>query len=314
MSSDRDRWGATGVRDLPLFNPTALTIVTDKSHELYDERVAMPVTEELVMSIMKRGVIEPIIVRYAGRTKEDEPIIEVIDGRQRVKAAVEANRRLEEKGEETIMVPATMRKKTDGDLMGLMIVANELRFEDSPINRAQKLSRYLDRGRSIEQASEAFGKSVETLKNLLLLLDLDPSVQEAIEKDGLSQKSAREMLVLPDNEQQALVEKLREEGKINGRSAKPVVEAATKERKGKKAKVRKASSQKLKLVKELKIQVDILIPETTGAKKVEALNIISDVLAWAARDEKALLARLQDLGVEWKPTVKKKPGRKPKAA
>lgn len=50
-------------KDTFFLPPEALTIVTDPSHELFDERALEPVNEALVADIMARGQLQPISVR-----------------------------------------------------------------------------------------------------------------------------------------------------------------------------------------------------------------------------------------------------------
>lgn len=70
--------------------PEKMVLVTDENHPLYDPRVHLPLRENLVLNIMAHGVKEPILIRKNGDT------FEVVDGRQRVKHAIEANKRLNE--------------------------------------------------------------------------------------------------------------------------------------------------------------------------------------------------------------------------
>src|SRR5512137_1971108 len=90
--------------------PEALTLVRDKSHPLYDERVDLPPDEAAVLSIMRHGVIKPITVRKNGYMNGGTAVIEVMDGRSTVIAAAEANRRLLKAGRDPILVPAIIRR------------------------------------------------------------------------------------------------------------------------------------------------------------------------------------------------------------
>src|ERR1700743_1127639 len=87
--SSKDTYGATGSTNLLLFDPKDLTIVTDERSPLYDERVDLPVDEALVDSIVDQGVLEAILVRKNPETGKTE----VVNGRQRGRATVEANKR-----------------------------------------------------------------------------------------------------------------------------------------------------------------------------------------------------------------------------
>jgi ParB family chromosome partitioning protein len=66
-------------------------------HPLYDERVKLPLDESTVLNIMAIGVKEPVLVRKTDGNPE------VVDGRRRTMHAREANRRLRELGEKTLI-------------------------------------------------------------------------------------------------------------------------------------------------------------------------------------------------------------------
>src|SRR5512143_1919662 len=102
--SSRDSLNAKGKRDAYMFDPEDLVLVTDEKSPLYDERVHLPVNEALVMNMLfapdgvPQGVLEPITAVRNPETGK----VEVVVGRQRVKAAREANKRLKKRGEEPI--------------------------------------------------------------------------------------------------------------------------------------------------------------------------------------------------------------------
>jgi ParB family transcriptional regulator, chromosome partitioning protein len=143
-------------------------------HVLYDARILEPLREATVLDMMKRGVVTPIVVRKDGSDAV------VIDGRRRVMHAREANRRLAELGQPLIRVPAgSPRRGTDTDHFETLVVLNEHREADGPLNRARKAVTLLNRGRTEEEVAQLFAVSVPTLKNLLSLLDLSPEAQQA---------------------------------------------------------------------------------------------------------------------------------------
>lgn len=207
--------GADHAGTLLWFAPEKLTVVTDKNHPLYDERAGMPLDESLVLNVMVHGVQTPIKVRHNGYDEKGKPIVEVVFGRQRVRAALEANRRLTKEGKEPIRVPATTAREEQHALMGFMISENAIRRDDSPLVRARKLSRYLALGRSEEEAAIVFGVTVATVKNMLKVLELHPTVQRAI-NDGLPVNVAKELHALPQEEQPAALEKLAASGNVKG--------------------------------------------------------------------------------------------------
>jgi ParB family chromosome partitioning protein len=184
-------------------------------HVLYDARILEPLREATVLDMMKRGVVTPIAVRKDGDTAV------VIDGRRRVMHAREANRRLAEMGQPLIRVPAlSPRRGTDTDHFETLVVLNEHREADGPINRARKAVTLLNRGRTEEEVAQLFAVSVATLKNLLSLLDLSPEAQLALstkeigltEAYGLAHKSQDEQTKILENRPKTAARTARKRG------------------------------------------------------------------------------------------------------
>lgn len=201
------------------FNPDDLVIIgldTDDGwgHPLYDERIGLPVDEPMVLNIMVHGVLEPVLVRKNGE------LAEVVDGRQRVRAAREANRRLAAEGKELVLVPAMPRRGDDARMFGVMVSANELRRDDGPLQKATKCARYMDMGRSEEDASIQFGVSVSTIRAWLRLLDCSSGVIEAVEAGRLTATAAGKLAKLPREEQEKAL------GELTDSPGKPTVAKA----------------------------------------------------------------------------------------
>lgn len=264
-------WAADGRDDLFKFAPEKLVIVTDKSHPLYDERVDLPLDEALVRNIMFRGVIEPIVVRLNGKREDGSAVVEVVDGRQRVRATIEANKRLAEEGKPTILVPGVRRRGEAADFAGVMISANELRKSDSPLIKARKLERFLATGRDEEEAAITFGVSVQTIKNMLKLLELHPTVQKAVEKNNLPASVAKELSDLPQEQQPAALEKLIESGNVKGARA---MEAVKNVKKGQKAEASTARMMSRKALESWKSR----LKEASGKESEIAYAVVARIL------------------------------------
>ncbi len=194
-------------RSLFLLTPEEVVIIgldteDGPSHPLYDERIHLPLAEMTVLDIMNRGVIEPIVVKKDG----DRAI--VTDGRRRVMHAREVNRRVKAAGGTNfVKIPVLPPEKgTDGVLMGLMIALNEHREEDTPINRAKKIQRYLHLGHSDAETAQTFKMSESTLKNTLSLLDLVPEVQALVVSGDLGLTRAYSLAKLESSKQIAAVQ------------------------------------------------------------------------------------------------------------
>jgi ParB family chromosome partitioning protein len=206
-----DAYGAEGKSNVLFFDPEKLTLVTDPAHFLYDERVHWPVDESMVRNIMHQGILQAIEVTKDPETGE----VQVVTGRQRVKAAREANRRLLERGSDPVQVPATVRrvdrKDRESVLSDAVASENAIRQQETPLTTAAKMARQLQR-RSEETVAVLFGCNVQTVRATVALLDCCDAVQKAVESGKISVTHARKLAKLEPAEQRAKVAELVEAG------------------------------------------------------------------------------------------------------
>lgn len=225
--ASRDSLNAKGKRDAYMFDPEDLVLVTDEKSALYDERVKLPIDEALVLNIMfapdgvPQGVLEPVNVARNAETGK----VEVIDGRQRVKAAREANKRLKKKGLEPVWVPAMIKRTNPHAAMGMLISSNEHRQNDTPLGKAKKAQRYIDLGRDESEIATLFGISVASVKNMLSLLDAPAAVRNAVEAGKISTSDGYKLSKLEPAEAKEKVAELMEHaprtpGKKRSKNAK----------------------------------------------------------------------------------------------
>lgn len=233
--SSKNATGAEGQTNLLLFDPDKLTVVTDRSHPLYDRRAEEPPDEALVLSIMAHGIKQPVAVRHNGYEDDakEQPIVEVVAGRRRVIAARDANKRLRAQGSEPVRVPAVLVRGDQSSLIGTMIIENEIRKSDSTLERARKLQRYLDTGKTLDEAAIVFGVTKATVNNYLKVLELHPNVQRAIEREGVPVNVVKELSSMPQEDQPTALAKLINAGATKGAKG---IEAARNVRNGDEAK------------------------------------------------------------------------------
>ncbi|MCD8349996.1 MAG: ParB/RepB/Spo0J family partition protein [Planctomycetaceae bacterium] len=186
--------------------PERLVLVTDRAHPLYDPRVHDAPEESTIKNIMVYGVKHPILVRKNGEE------FEVVDGRGRVKAAIEANKRLTAEGKEPLRVRVIIERGQDADLYGVLISMNEIRRDDSPLVRADKAQRLINMGKTEAEVADAFGVSGQTIKNWLALQDLAAPVRLAVEAGEVTATAAGQLAGLSADEQQDRLEQLKAEG------------------------------------------------------------------------------------------------------
>jgi len=199
-----------------LVDPTELVIRTEADSATFDPRANLAVDDGLVLSMMRRGWLnaKPAIVRKDGNK------LEVIDGRQRTKAAVEANKRRSADGLEPIQARVVLEKgASDSDIAALMIVANTAR-PDTPLELADKTRRlYQLLGSDEAQTAEALHVSTATVRNRLRVFDCHPSVQKAVESHEITLTDAIKTLAkLPRDEQVKALADMRSNG-VSARTA-----------------------------------------------------------------------------------------------
>ena len=295
MGSDQlQKYGAKGRQDLFLFDPDDIVLVTEKTHPLYDERVNLPVKEWLVKNIMKLGVREPIEVRQNGTdAATGRLIVECVYGRQRVKAAREANRRLRELGNsaELIKVPAKIVRGNDSTMTGVMISENEQRQDDDIVIKAQKLERYLALGNTMEDAEVIFGVTRDTLENWQRVLQLDPAILKKINRTGkrgggIPMVVAIELADLPREKQVTALEEMEQKGLVAGAAAMDFVRevtgkpAKTKPEKEKAGKKGKAEEKEERVRMRSRSEVEQLLVNIRDAGDDETLPTQARILSW----------------------------------
>lgn len=207
------------------FNPQDLILVNDKNHPLYDPRINLPLDEALVRNISVNGVIEPVVV-----AKEGDQVY-VVDGRQRVRAAMEANKRLEREGKEPIKVTCVIRRGNESDLFGVSISANENRQDDTPLGKATKCQRYMNMGRTEEEAAITFGVTPNCVRQWMKVLECSTVVRKAVEEGKIAASAAAQLADLDSDEQESALASAIEDGAKNGKkriTARTVAKAAGK--------------------------------------------------------------------------------------
>ncbi len=154
---------------------------------------------ELVESVKKMGVIQPIVVRVKGFEYE------LVAGERRWRAAKEA-------GLKTI--PAVVKQVDEADSLEIALVENLHREDLNAIEEARAYHELVTRyGLTQEELADKIGKSRSAVANSLRLLSLSPSVQQLIADGQLTAGHARAILAVKGEEKQLrLAEKIIGEG------------------------------------------------------------------------------------------------------
>lgn len=246
-SSHKQKYGAAGRTDILMFDPRTLVIIRDPDHPRYDDRVTEKLRTSFVYSILRKGVRVPIEVAYRGTSDDNSPLMELVDGRQRVRGALAAMRvRLmrarhpsweslshEEKRaldraaiddefgslvgyEDEVDAPVPLVKAnicpetSDADLIGNSVLYNHQRMAEGLVKRAKKMvNMHANHGYSVEMLAEHFNKSEATVQQHLQLMQCEASVIGAVDKGLLTLGDAMDLWRLPPEEQRAAIERIR---------------------------------------------------------------------------------------------------------
>jgi ParB family chromosome partitioning protein len=144
--------------------------------------------QELADSILKHGIVQPVVVR-----RLPDGNFEIIAGERRCRAAKLAGQS---------DVPVIVREVSDQNALAIALIENIQREDLNPLEEAQAIRRLIDEfGFTHEQASGAIGRSRSATSNLLRLLNLDPAVQTMLLEGRLEMGHARALLALEPAQQ-----------------------------------------------------------------------------------------------------------------
>ncbi len=149
----------------------------------FDEREL----NELANSIIKYGVIQPIVLRNIGDKYE------IIAGERRYKASCLAGLK---------KIPAIINNTDDNTSAEIALLENLQRKNLSVIEEAQSYKKLMDRGFTQEDIASKLGVSQSSIANKMRLLNLPKEVQNALLYNRISERHARSLLSLPDADMQ----------------------------------------------------------------------------------------------------------------
>lgn len=180
-------------------------------HALYDARIHLPIKDEMVVNIMKVGVLQPVIC------KKDGDRLLVVAGRQRIRHAREANKRLADADLPPVLIPTIMMRGTEENFIGAMVTENALRTDDTYQQKAERCRRMIQvNGMDEGDVAVYFGVHVQTIKQWMSWFDLAPEAQEAVAAGAMTPTSATKLAKLPQEKQREHVTRIKDEVQKNG--------------------------------------------------------------------------------------------------
>ena len=155
--------------------------------------------EALAESIRASGVVQPLIVRPAGRGK-----YEIIAGERRWRAAQMAG---------VEKVPVVIRDSDEADRLEVALIENMVRENLNPVEEAKACAALVEDLGLSKELGKRVGRSRPQISNLIRLLDLPDDVLDMLEQGELSEGHGRAILQVPDHaDRRKLAKQARKEG------------------------------------------------------------------------------------------------------
>jgi ParB family transcriptional regulator, chromosome partitioning protein len=187
--------------------------------------------QELIASVKKSGIIQPIIVR------KSETGYEIIAGERRWRAAQAAGLK---------DVPIVIRNADDRDMAEISLIENLQREDLNPVEEANAYQTLMTRfSLSHEEIAARVGKDRSTIANTVRLLKLPEAVKQALIGKGITAGHARALLAIDlPGEQIGALKVIQQKG-LNVRDTERLIHHL------KKASIGKRSSEKDPFLKDL---------------------------------------------------------------
>lgn len=158
--------------------------------------------QDLAISIMEYGLMQPISVRQKGPFD-----YELIAGERRLTACRNLG---------MTYIPAIVMRVNDADSAVLALVENIQRENLNYIEEAEAFCTLItEYGLTQEELADKLGKGQSTIANKIRILKLSEKVREILTENSLTERHARALLRLPEEKQQLRILKIITERGLN---------------------------------------------------------------------------------------------------
>ena len=183
-SKDEPPASDAGIRKIPIDKIRKNSL--QPRHRFEKEALA-----ELTESIKAHGVLQPLLVRRAGKNYE------IVAGERRLRASGEAGLR---------EVPVIVINASDNEALEMALVENLQREDLGILEEAEGYQTLADKfGLTQDQIAERVGKARATVTNALRLLSLPDKVKQLITEGSVSAGHAKVLLGVEIQKEQALL-------------------------------------------------------------------------------------------------------------
>lgn len=141
-----------------------------------------PDVSDILPSIRKRGILQPLLVRPNGEG------FEIVAGRRRYFAAVKVH---DEAGEFGPVPCAVMETDDDAQAVEASLLENFARLPMDPMDQYEAFAKLAKERREVTEIAETFGVTELAVKRVLALANLIPAIKSAYRKDEIDQPTMR---------------------------------------------------------------------------------------------------------------------------
>ncbi|MEX0343336.1 MAG: ParB/RepB/Spo0J family partition protein [Rhizobiaceae bacterium] len=141
-----------------------------------------PDVSDILPSIKKRGILQPLLVRPNGKG------FEIVAGRRWFFAATTAAK---ETGKADLIPCAIMEKGDDAAAVEASLLVNIARLPMDPMDQYEAFARLAKQGKEVVDIAETFGITERMVKRVLALANLVPAIKALYRKDEIDASTLR---------------------------------------------------------------------------------------------------------------------------
>ena len=162
-----------------------------------------PDVSDILPTVRRRGVIQPVIVR--ANCAPDA--FEIIAGSRRFHAAliVAAERRAagENDGETALLPCAILDEGDDADAVEASLIENMARLDPDEVTQWETFTRLVKEGRKLDDIAATFGLPELTIKRVLALGNLLPRIRQMYAREEIDRTTVRHLTLASKSQQKA---------------------------------------------------------------------------------------------------------------
>lgn len=157
-----------------------------------------PDVSDILPSVIKRGVVVPVIVRPNGAPDH----FEIVAGKRRYFASLAA----QAQGKENVVLPCIrIAANDDADALEVSMIENMLRQDPDPVTQWESYTRLVKEGRSVEGIAATFALTELQVKRILALGNLLPRIREAFRAEEIDAETVKHLTVASKAQQKAWI-------------------------------------------------------------------------------------------------------------